>query len=325
VDRNDWDAVAKKKKHYLPDQFLCCLKKRQFIRLIGKWDNGARDKIVLKTDLFEEAMGYDGIMDWLGRRYRKVIGMDISPAIVRNIPVNGGVTQPEYVINDVRATTFKDNYFDLIVSNSTIDHFAEIDQALRELYRILKPGGVLILTLHNRLQVAFSFMIWLKRMLVIKDFSYGYSFTLGNICRRLSKTGFMITDTTYIYFFPPLITSLAASSRGELRKALRRIILVYGAKTSQNRYLNKIYGGEAADKLRETAWKQRLGVRGAEFGTQKELLTRAETEFKKIEQDYNYGRIKIEDVKSRARVANPNDPRGFWRCNSFNSDWFSDW
>ena len=53
---------------------------------------------------------------------------------------------------DVRRLPFGDGAFDVIVSNSTLDHFEtarDLRQALGELARVLRPGGELLLTLDN--------------------------------------------------------------------------------------------------------------------------------------------------------------------------------
>jgi len=44
---------------------------------------------------------------------------------------------------DIRKTNFKDNYFDAMVSSAVFEHVHNLDVALDEMYRILKPGGVL--------------------------------------------------------------------------------------------------------------------------------------------------------------------------------------
>lgn len=249
MDRFDWDAVAKRGKHYLSDSFLCKSKKRQIIELIKIWDIVDKDKIVLQTDLFEEAVGYDGITRWLSGRYKKLFGIDISIEVLKQVYTKETDACVRYILSDIRNPAFKDNSFDLIISNSTIDHFADIELALQELYRILKPGGILILTLNNRLQFAFSFLLWLKRVLRIKDYSYGYSFTLSDIKSRSINIGFYVTDTTYIYFFPPLITFLVAHSNGKLKEILKSIVRIYEKKTASNIYFKKFTGSNIAIRL----------------------------------------------------------------------------
>lgn len=44
---------------------------------------------------------------------------------------------------DIRKTEFDDNYFDYIISLATFEHIFDLDMALNEMFRILKPGGLL--------------------------------------------------------------------------------------------------------------------------------------------------------------------------------------
>ncbi|MCX7887425.1 MAG: methyltransferase domain-containing protein [Verrucomicrobiae bacterium] len=94
---------------------------------------------VLKTDMFDEAVG-EGVFGLLRSRARLAVGMDIA------------LTTRPGVVADVRRLPFADSAFDLIVSNSTLDHFQteeELVASLRELRRVLRPGGELLLTLDN--------------------------------------------------------------------------------------------------------------------------------------------------------------------------------
>jgi SAM-dependent methyltransferase len=65
---------------------------------------------------------------------------------------------------DVRRLPFDDDSFNTVVSISTLDHFEqreEISVALRELARVLRPGGQLLLTMDNLAQPA----VWLRSIL----------------------------------------------------------------------------------------------------------------------------------------------------------------
>jgi SAM-dependent methyltransferase len=42
---------------------------------------------------------------------------------------------------DLTALSFDDNLFDMIVTNEVIEHVPSIDKALREMHRVLRPGG----------------------------------------------------------------------------------------------------------------------------------------------------------------------------------------
>ncbi len=52
----------------------------------------------------------------------------------------------ELVVYDGRRLPFADNSFDVVISNSVLEHIPDLDQALVEMRRVLKPGGVFLAT-----------------------------------------------------------------------------------------------------------------------------------------------------------------------------------
>jgi SAM-dependent methyltransferase len=117
-------------------------------RLIEAWLPG-RARGALKTDLFDEAVG-EGLYPVLAERFGALSGIDSSAPIVRA----AAARYPELraMCADVRRLPFPDAAFQVVVSNSTLDHFdrpREIVVALRELARVLEPGGKLLVTLDN--------------------------------------------------------------------------------------------------------------------------------------------------------------------------------
>lgn len=104
---------------------------------------------LLKTDLFDEAVE-GGLLPLLRTRARAISGVDIAPAAVRI----AGERYPELdaCLADIRHLPYADGRFDRVVSNSTLDHFraeADIGAALREVFRVLRPGGELLISLDN--------------------------------------------------------------------------------------------------------------------------------------------------------------------------------
>ena len=106
---------------------------------------------VLKTDLFDEAVG-TGLYPTLAERAGRVVGIDASQQVVE--AAKRRYPELEAVRADVRALPLADAELEAVVSNSTLDHFddaAQIEVALGELARVLRPGGILLLTLDNPL------------------------------------------------------------------------------------------------------------------------------------------------------------------------------
>jgi SAM-dependent methyltransferase len=117
--------------------------------LVSRWLGSGPVGGLLKTDLFDEAFG-PGLYRLLKNRSRSVTGIDISAlTLSAALSRRGDLTA---ACADVRHLPFADDAFDVVVSNSTLDHFASFEDvilSLRELRRVLKPGGHLLLTLDN--------------------------------------------------------------------------------------------------------------------------------------------------------------------------------
>lgn len=76
----------------------------------------------------------------------RVIGVDVSEAmlaIARDKAARFGFTQCEFQTGDLEALKFADSTFDAVLSQFALHH-TDPSKALRELYRVLKPGGVLV-------------------------------------------------------------------------------------------------------------------------------------------------------------------------------------
>jgi len=117
--------------------------------LLDSWLPRRRVARVLKTDLFDEAVS-DGVYPLLARRAGHVVGIDVSQSIRQA----AGEQYPdlETLEADVRCLPLAGESFDAVVSLSTLDHFdtqEEIVRALRELGRVIRPGGHLLLTVDN--------------------------------------------------------------------------------------------------------------------------------------------------------------------------------
>lgn len=201
-----WDAVvgAQTKPHYL-DEFLGTLKRDAYLALIRRWTGESR--AVLKTDLFEEAMGPDAFLADLKDRAGMAVGMDISTTAAHAALVRDAARRGRYVVADVRRLPFAERSFPLIVSPSTLDHFSEpgdLGIALRELHRVLEPGGRLVITIDNRGNV-FDPLLRLAVRLKRVPFHLGRSYTVGELGAELEAAGFVVRETTAILHNPRLV------------------------------------------------------------------------------------------------------------------------
>ncbi len=75
-----------------------------------------------------------------------VTSMDIGERLLEKVAEK---CNSERVLGSVLDMPFDDNYFDLVISSEVIEHTKAPYKALREFYRVLKPNGILALTVPN--------------------------------------------------------------------------------------------------------------------------------------------------------------------------------
>jgi SAM-dependent methyltransferase len=75
----------------------------------------------------------------------KITGLDISQVMIDEAKKKSKNTIEDYRVEDVTQLDFADNIFDAIHVERVLHHVKNIEQALRELHRVLKPSGRLCL------------------------------------------------------------------------------------------------------------------------------------------------------------------------------------
>lgn len=108
---------------------------------------------VSRLRTLEVACGRGGFVRKLARSSTLSCGMDFSRAAIaighqRWSELDGG-SPACFLQGDAQVLPFPDAAFDLVVSCETIEHLPNPDAALREFYRVTKPGGTLFLTTPN--------------------------------------------------------------------------------------------------------------------------------------------------------------------------------
>jgi SAM-dependent methyltransferase len=125
--------------------------------------------------VLEIGCGRGGFSDYLIRQYPqigKLYASDYSESALQiGRRRSGGLAKIVWQQEDVQNLSFGDQTFNTIVSCETIEHVPHPLRALAEMYRVLKPGGRVILTCPNYFNL---FGIWcLYRKLIGKPYTEG--------------------------------------------------------------------------------------------------------------------------------------------------------
>jgi SAM-dependent methyltransferase len=150
------------------------------VRLLADHLPTLRGCRLLKTDLWDEAKN-TRILCWAAEQGALVYGIDISEPIVRQARATFGGTPARFNLADVRSLPFADDSFDAIYSMGTIEHFDESEAAVREMARVLKPDGRLVLGVPNRHDPFLRpLLVWLLSTLGL--YAYGFEKSYAGTC-----------------------------------------------------------------------------------------------------------------------------------------------
>ena len=106
-----------------------------FIDFISKQCNGFEGKRVLEVGADQEGV----LLKIIASKHKADEAIGINLVTEKNVLLENCM-----VLNgDIRKTKFADDYFDVIISSSVFEHIQNFDQAIKEMYRVLKPGGLL--------------------------------------------------------------------------------------------------------------------------------------------------------------------------------------
>jgi SAM-dependent methyltransferase len=126
----------------------------------------------------------------LARSGAEIVAVDVSPELLEIARANCSAPNVRYEIQNAYDLSYSDAVFDSVVGSSVLHHL-EIQDALREIYRVLKPGGTICFTEPNMLnpQIAIQKNIpWIKRKL--GDSPDETAFVRWPLWRLLEQTGY---------------------------------------------------------------------------------------------------------------------------------------
>jgi len=142
-------------------------------------------------------------------------GLEYNP--VRVVRAKGCVPAACIVLGDLLNNPFKKESFDIILLNQVLEHISEDLDVLRELHRILKPGGILILGVPNEGCLIAQLRNNIVQREIKRTSDHVQQYTEFAIRNKLSQSGWRIKSIRKEGFFLPhmiMNTILAGSDAG---------------------------------------------------------------------------------------------------------------
>ena len=86
----------------------------------------------------------------MSKHAKSCVGVDIDDLAIKNANANFSEKNLKFVKSSALNLPFEDSVFDVVVSFETIEHFIEHELFLKEIKRVLKPKGILIISTPDR-------------------------------------------------------------------------------------------------------------------------------------------------------------------------------
>ncbi|WP_080888637.1 methyltransferase domain-containing protein [Nitrospira japonica] len=173
--------------------------KSDFVHEMARW--GGLDKLPAGTTVLDVGCGIGGSSRILARDYGfAVTGITLSPQQVRRAQE---LTSPEvnahFQVDDALALSFPDASFDVVWSVEAGPHMPDKARFARELLRVLKPGGILVVADWNQRddrRVPLNF--WEKPVMrqLLDQWSHPAFSSIERFSELLEETGLVAGEVT---------------------------------------------------------------------------------------------------------------------------------
>jgi 2-polyprenyl-3-methyl-5-hydroxy-6-metoxy-1,4-benzoquinol methylase len=133
----------------------------------------------------------------------RVVGTDISERILDTARTAAAPFEPELVRANLESLPFADGQFDVVLCSQVIEHLLDVDAGLRELARVLRPKGTLILTTDNARNLV-TRTLYLGRLRRHAGFDFPHrDFEVDDLRQRLRAAGLDVVAAETFRFSAP--------------------------------------------------------------------------------------------------------------------------
>ena len=133
----------------------------------------------------------------------EIFGLDYS--MLRISRAKNANSSPVLVNGGLHPVAFKDSSFDIILLNHVLEHIKDDTGVLREVHRVLKSGGMIILSTPNEGCLLAKMRNNIFQRSILKETDHVNFYTENKLKIKLGFTGFKIIKTRRESFFCPLV------------------------------------------------------------------------------------------------------------------------
>jgi SAM-dependent methyltransferase len=127
---------------------------------------------------------------------REVVASDPTAAMLdqgRRLAAERGLNNVTFELTSAESMPFPDDSFDRVTSRQSAHHYASVPAALREVARVLKPGGSFVL-IDTFSPEDDEFDSFLNTIELLRDSSHVRDYRVSEWAKMFSEVGFGLTD-----------------------------------------------------------------------------------------------------------------------------------
>lgn len=204
--RERWDVVARSCPDLYQAQSTQYYRRRE-IALVQRYLGDASGKTVLKLDLWNEAVN-TRLLQWIEGQGARVFGIDFSGVTTGRARHNfvreartGHFTQ-----GDIRSLPFAEASFDFVYTMGTIEHMREYELAIREVSRVLKPGGIALIGVPYKWNPFLRpLVVWVLERFNLYPYSPERAFGASELRATVERNGLTVEQRTGLLFVPGIV------------------------------------------------------------------------------------------------------------------------
>lgn len=212
-------------------QWLHCVRRDWIVAAIRRFATDRSGALAL-----EVGPGSGVYLPTLSQCFEKVVASDIEVAYLDNINcLSKQYSNLELVLDDITKSDLAEASFDLILCSEVIEHISDSQAALAGMYRLLKPGGILILSTPQKwspLEVLAK-IAFLPGVIDIVKSIYGEPIlktghinllTADQVVNQLHRAGFNVCERFKSGVYLPLVAEFAGRNGLKLVQYLEKKI-----------------------------------------------------------------------------------------------------